>query len=137
MPEIPADLWAAADPVTRFVLALDARDAERIASAFAPEGVLHAPDGSEQVGRDAIAGYYAVRADPSVEAKHVLTRLASWAGDDGVRRTACDALIVLGGETEGRLITGRYDFAATDAGVAWLRVRLGSTWRLVREGAAR
>jgi SnoaL-like domain len=135
--ELTDAVWEGADPVSRFALALDARDPARIAQAFTPDGVLHAPDGSEQAGREAIHGYYADRVGSTGDAMHVLNRLSTWSDADGLGHTRCYALIVLGpgpGKTTDLLMTGRYEFVVDPGAgaIARLEVQLDETFELTR-----
>jgi hypothetical protein len=135
--ELTDQIWEGADPIARFVLALDSRDPARIAAAFAPQGFVDTPDGTRQSGPEEIRAYYADRFGATGTGMHVFDRLSTWRDAEGLEHTFCYALIVLGpgpGETASRLITGNYEFVVDfDAnGIVRLEVRLDETFELTK-----
>jgi uncharacterized protein (TIGR02246 family) len=109
----PDAMWEAADTVARFTLALDARDAERVATLFAADAVLHAPDGTHLTGRDAILAHYRRGVREVGETQHFLTNGVRELGADGIEHSWWYTLIVAEhapGSGRHRLMTGRYAF---------------------------
>jgi hypothetical protein len=135
--ELTDEIWEGADPVARFALGLDARDPERIASAFAPQGFVTTYDGKRQEGPEEIRAYYADRFEVTGSGIHNLNRMSAWTDGEGLRHALCYALIVLGpgrDETVTRFITGNYEFVIDPAvnGIVRLDVRLDETFELTR-----
>jgi hypothetical protein len=130
---LDADVWEAASPVMRFVLALDARDAARVASAFAPDGRLEAFDGTTHTGRETIEAYYAARTVQTGRSKHLLTPVAE-AERDGVTWSMWYALVVLEtapGSENFRTLTGTYEFEVDATGqIARMALELDASFQL-------
>lgn len=112
-PEVDKAIWGEAEPVMRFVLALDARNAELTASVFSADATLWTPDGAEHRGRDAIRDHYAAAVARRSETRHLLSNIVRVPGADGRERSTWYALIVMeqpAPNARHELMTGVYEF---------------------------
>lgn len=108
-----------------FVRALQARDAEAIAAAYADEGLFVLPDGKVIAGRGAVRDLYAAAAaaTPPVLSGAIET--------EGLACGGRDLLYEWG---RGRLTVRGPDGAETERGGPYLTVwrRIGTEWKIVR-----
>lgn len=108
-----------------FVRALQARDAEAIAAAYADDGLFVLPDGKVIAGRGAVRDLYAAAAaaTPPVLSGAVET--------EGLACGGPDLLYEWG---RGRLTVRGADGVATERGGPYLTVwrRIGTEWKIVR-----
>lgn len=135
MPSVDPEIWAAADPVARFTLALDARDARLVAGLFREDGVLSSPDGARHVGHEAILEHYSRAVERVGATRHFLTNGVRLAPAAGIERSHWYALIVIEdprGSDRHNLLTGFYEFSVSvESGeIAELVLSVERSWRL-------
>jgi hypothetical protein len=140
-PNVSVADWRDAEPVMRFVLALDDRDPDRAASLFAFNATVTTSTESAFSGRDAIREHYHEAMQGGDETRHILTNVSRVHSRDGVERSVWYALIIMENPSrheECLLITAVYEFWVDltkdlDGPITEMKLSVDDTFALVRQ----